>query len=87
MHNLQTPTRHEMLSTPDDEFFLPDLCQSQSILFVVLITELLVLVMSLASSSLAAFSWGELGINSLFVQWIVLTSAGLLCSLRSWLAG
>jgi two-component system, LytTR family, sensor histidine kinase AlgZ len=71
----------------EDEFFLPDLCQSQSILFLVLITELLILVMSLATSSLVLFDWGQLGLSSLFVQWVVLISAGVLCNLRTWLAG
>lgn len=51
-----------------------------------LITELLVLVLTLASSSLVNFSWVSLGVTSLFVQWIVLASAALLCNLRSWLA-
>jgi len=52
----------------------------------VLITELLVLVLTLANSSLVNFSWSSLGVTSLFVQWIVLASAALLCNLRSWLA-
>lgn len=51
-----------------------------------LITELLVLVLVLANSSLFNFSWISLGVTSLFVQWIVLAAAALLCNLRSWLA-
>lgn len=50
-----------------------------------LITELLVLVLTLGNSSLVNFSWTGLGVSSLFVQWIVLASAALLCNLRSWL--
>ncbi|HIG42080.1 MAG: histidine kinase [bacterium] len=64
------------------DFFLPDLCQAQSIIFLVLVTELLVLVLVLANSSLVDFDWVELGLTSLFVQWIVLLSAGILCNLR-----
>ncbi len=64
------------------DFFLPDLCQAQSIIFLVLVTELLVLVLVLANSQLVDFDWVELGLTSLFVQWIVLLSAGILCNLR-----
>ena len=64
------------------DFFLPDLCQAQSIIFLVLVTELLVLVLVLANSRLVDFDWVELGLTSLFVQWIVLLSAGILCNLR-----
>jgi two-component system sensor histidine kinase AlgZ len=66
----------------EEDFFLPDLCQAQSILFLVLVAELLVLVLVLASSSLLTFSWSRLGLTSLFVQWVVLTSATVLCNIR-----
>jgi two-component system sensor histidine kinase AlgZ len=71
--------------TAETDFFLPDLCQAQSILFLVLISELLVFVMVLFTSSILAFDWLELGLASLFVQWLVLTSAALLCNIRPWL--
>lgn len=67
------------------DFFLPDLCQAQSILFLVLIAELLVFVVVLFSSDLLQFSWLELGLASLFIQWLVLSSAALLCNIRPWL--
>jgi two-component system, LytTR family, sensor histidine kinase AlgZ len=66
----------------EEDFFLPDLCQAQSILFLVLVAELLVLVLVLASSSLLNFSWSKMGVTSLFVQWVVLTSATVLCNFR-----
>lgn len=68
--------------TDDADFFLPDLCQAQSILFLVLIAELLVLVQVLFTSNLFNFNWMELGLKSLFIQWLVLTSAALLCNIR-----
>ncbi len=71
----------------DQDFFLPDICQAQSILFLVLVTELLVFVLVLANSSLIDFSWVQLGLTSLFVQWIVLVSAALLCNIRPMLSG
>jgi two-component system sensor histidine kinase AlgZ len=65
-----------------EDFFLPDLCQAQSILFLVMVAELLVIVMVLAPSDLIDFSWAELGLASLFVQWVVLSSAAILCNIR-----
>lgn len=69
-------------ASDDKDFFLPDLCQAQSILFLVLVTELLVFVHVLGSSALADFSWSALGLTSLFVQWVVLVSAVVLCNIR-----
>lgn len=66
----------------DDDFFLPDLCQAQSILFLVLVVQLLVFVMVLSQSDLINFDWARLGVVSLFVQWIVLSSAVILCNIR-----
>ena len=66
----------------EEDFFLPDLCEAQSILFLVLVTELLVFVLILAESRLVNFDWVALALTSLFVQWIVLTSAAVLCNFR-----
>ncbi|HJN49355.1 MAG: histidine kinase [Pseudomonadales bacterium] len=65
-----------------DDFFLPDLCQAQSLFYMVLVAELLVFVLLLSDSGLASFSWMRLGLTSLFVQWVVLTSAAILCNIR-----
>lgn len=74
-------------SNPETDFFLPDLCQAQSILFLVLASELLVFVQILFSSSFFDFDWLGLGLASLFIQWVVLVSAALLCNIRPWLMG
>mgnify|MGYP002713134010 CR=1 FL=1 len=50
---------------------------------LVLVTELFVLAMVLASSGIKTFSWNYLALVSLFVQWVVLLSAVLLCHLRA----
>lgn len=70
-----------------DDFFLPDLCKPQSILFLVLVAELLLIVMVLLESRLVDFNWSRLGLASLLTQWIVLVSAGVLCNLRPLLSG
>ena len=76
-----------MAEESEVDFFLPDLCDAQSILFLVLVAELLVFVLVLANSSLVDFSWTDLGLTSLFVQWLVLLSAAALCNLRPYLVG
>ncbi|MEH6515937.1 MAG: histidine kinase [Halioglobus sp.] len=65
------------------EFFIPDLCSPRSVFIMVLLSELLVLVYALADSTLPRFNWDLLAISSLFVQWVVLLSAALLCLMRS----
>ena len=71
---------------PDDDFFLPELCEPEALLSLVLLAELLVLVLVLAEPMLPGFNWVRLALTSLFVQWIVLLSAALLCRLRPLLA-
>jgi two-component system sensor histidine kinase AlgZ len=70
----------------EGDFFLPDLCAAQSILFLILIFELLAFVLVLSNSGLANFSWTQLGLTSLFVQWVALCSAGSLCNLQPYLS-
>lgn len=74
------------LRAADDDFFLPALCEPEALLSLVLLAELLVLVLVLAEPMLPAFNWTRLALTSLFVQWIVLLSAALLCRLRPLLA-
>ena len=67
----------------DDELFLPDFCAIGTLFSVVLVGELLAFVLVLATSPA---DWlGELAFTSLFVQWVALGSAGLLCAGRRWL--
>ena len=64
------------------EFFIPDLCAPRSVFIMVLLAELMVIVYVLANSGLPRFNWDLLATCSLFVQWVVLLSAALLCQLR-----
>jgi len=65
-----------------DSFFLPHLCTGETLLMLVLLAELLVIALVLTEPMTAGFNWGRLALCSLFVQWIVLLSAALLCLLR-----
>lgn len=70
----------------DDNFFLPDLCNVGAVLFLVLVAELLALVLTLAVGAGSGFSWETLALASLFTQWVVLSSAAILCLGRPYLA-
>ncbi|WP_126457101.1 sensor histidine kinase [Sulfuriflexus mobilis] len=66
---------------PGDGLFLPDFCSIQMLLVVVVIAQLLAFVLMLAGSS-PGQRWQDLGLISLFVQWVALCSVLGLCLLR-----
>lgn len=66
-------------SNRPDHFQIPELCRVAPLTIVILVAQLLVLVLLLAGDEI---SWTRLALLSLFVQWVALTSAGLLCSAR-----
>ncbi len=70
----------------DRALYLPDFCTSQATLAIVLIVELTALVLTLARQSVLVDFWTDLVRTSLFLLWIGLASAGLLCVLRGRLA-
>jgi two-component system sensor histidine kinase AlgZ len=80
MHNQDMPVAAHR--NDDDDFFLPNFCNVQALLSLVIVAELLVLVLELASKGLQRFNWTDLGLSSFFVQWLVLLSAALLCNMR-----
>ena len=69
----------------DEGFFLPDLCSSRAVLMLVLVAELFVFVLVLALPGASGFNWTHLALTSLFVQWVVLSSAGIICVFRPYL--
>ena len=62
-----------------DTPFLPDFCDIRAVFAVVLTGELLALVLALMSVPALEF-WPVLGSTSLFVQWVGLSAAALLCA-------
>ncbi|MEN8107782.1 MAG: sensor histidine kinase [Pseudomonadota bacterium] len=70
----------------DEQFFLPSFCDVRLVFGVVVITELLAFVLALVSPGILDNPWENLGLLSLFMQWIALTSAAVLCMARSTLA-
>ena len=71
-------------ANPTDDFFLPELCTGSVVLVVVLIAELTAFVLAIAKHlpGEGVPLWLDLARISLFLQWIALTSAGLLCAAR-----
>lgn len=66
--------------------YLPNFCTSRTTLAIVLIVELTAFVLTLARQSALVDFWTDLVRTSLFLLWIGLTAAALLCLLRHVLA-
>ena len=64
-------------------FFVPELCNVRALSLLVLLGELIASVLLLAGDPV---SWERFGLLSLFVQWVVLISAAMLCAARPYLA-
>lgn len=62
--------------------FVPDLCQLNTTLLLLLLTQILVLILSLVLSREQFLDWELLGQLSLFCQAIVMAAAALTCQLR-----
>jgi two-component system sensor histidine kinase AlgZ len=84
------PDTEEQEAVKGDEappaFFLPDFCATRSVLAVVLIAELVAIVLTLARIAQAAGFWSDLARTSLFLLWVALCSAAVLCYARPRLA-
>lgn len=77
----QSPEHHLAL----EAFFLPDLCNARAIVYLLVVTEGVVVALTLMESGLADFSWQRFGMVSLFIQWVALVSVAILCQSRKWL--
>ena len=63
-------------------FYLPDFCAPGSVLAVVLIAELVAMLLTLARFGLSENFWPDLARTSLFLLWVGLGTAALLCAAR-----
>lgn len=68
-----------------DTLFLPDFCEMQIVFAVVVIGQLLSFLLILTPLSVPGERWNDLGLISLFIQWVALSSIGALCISRRWL--
>jgi two-component system sensor histidine kinase AlgZ len=65
-----------------EQLFLPSFCDVRMVFAVVVIAELLAFILTLVSPGVMDDPWGNLGLISVLMQWIALTSAALLCVCR-----
>jgi two-component system sensor histidine kinase AlgZ len=78
-----------MKNAPPEEtpqLYLPNFCSSSAALAIVLICELTALLLALARNTGALGFWADLGLTSMFLLWIALCGAALLCLLRNYLS-
>jgi two-component system, LytTR family, sensor histidine kinase AlgZ len=65
--------------------FLPNLCNPQAVLLLVMVAELMAVLLTLTQTQLPHISWDLLALYSVQIQWISLASAMAICRLRPWL--
>ncbi len=71
---------------PDDDLFLPDFCDIGTVFTVVVVGTLLAFILVLSPVVTSTNWWRDLALNALFIQWVALSSTGLLCIGRRWLS-
>lgn len=69
----------------EDIFFIPDLCKIQSVLFLLILTQLLSLVLCMTITPDLLFDWEFLGYLSLFCHTLALSFAAVMCLSRAYL--
>lgn len=79
--------RPAQLFLREGDTFLPNFCRGQGLLAVIVISELLALLISVADSGLQNFDWVKLAKVSLLSLWIALLSAVVLCFVNRLLSG
>lgn len=81
--------KYQAPATPDPsagELFLPNFCSIRVVFAIVIVAELLAFILVLSSPIGPSGGWDELSLASLFIQWVALASAAVLCLSRPWLA-
>ena len=68
-----------------EQGFLPNFCDVSVILMLVVLTELLALLLTLAAPMEQLQFWNRFALISMFVQWVSLLNAALLCGLRAFI--
>ncbi len=77
-----------MFSAPDDDdkqaqAYLPDFCAAGTVLVILLVAELVAILLTIVSYEAGTFLT-ELSKMSMFVLWLALLGAGVLCQIRPW---
>jgi len=75
----------KMHNSAESHTFLPDFCDARIVFVVVLVAELLAVMLTLAQPPYLMNQLYTLAVYSLFVQWIALSCAGVLCLCRQYI--
>src|SRR5688572_17326742 len=84
MNRTQTPPA--TTGEEPHQLYLPNFCSARSVLIIILICEITALLLALARNEAALGFWSDLGLTSMFLLWIALCGAALLCVLRNYLS-
>lgn len=68
------------------DFFLPDFCGLNSVFAVVVLAQLFAFILTLAGHPHSSNLWQDLALISLYMQWVGLSCAVVLCACRPWLS-
>ena len=66
-----------------DRLFTPNFCAVRPVFVLVLMTELLAIVLTLSTATDVNASFDDLALKSLFIQWVTLCCAAVLCASRT----
>ncbi len=66
-----------------DHPFIPNFCSVRQVFVLVLMAELLAIVLTLSTATDLKTSFDDLALKSLFIQWVTLCCAGVLCASRT----
>lgn len=86
MHKIKTSSHAKLQSSTALDFFIPELCKIESLLVVLIATELLAIMFSLLHIEGLLPWFLRLGQYSLYMQWIAIVSSFAICLSRPWLA-
>ena len=67
----------------DNQAYLPDFCAASSVFIIVLVAELIAILLTLAGQPPSGMFMIELAKTSLFVLWLALLSAAVMCAFRN----
>jgi len=82
----RSPQPPATLGEEPRQLYLPNFCAASTVLVIILICELTALLLALARNEAALGFWSDLGLTSMFLLWIALCGAALLCLLRQYLS-
>ncbi|ORU90068.1 MAG: signal transduction protein [Cycloclasticus sp. symbiont of Poecilosclerida sp. M] len=72
-------------STLKHQHFLPDFCRLEAVFYTTLIAQLLAILLALNTSLHQGGFWLALALNGLFILWVALISAGVICMSKKWI--